>query len=191
VPVGAVLTKRWIFDKLFNRMDRSVVHGSTFGKNDLAMAAGIATLSVIESEKLVEKAATQGARLLAAFNEMMPRYEFMRDVRGKGLMIGVEFGSPRSLKLKASWNLIEAANKGLFCQLITIPLFKDHKILTQVAGHASHTVKLLPPLIVTDEDCVRIARSFEDVIAASHKMPGAAWSLGKNLMEHAMKARAS
>jgi ornithine--oxo-acid transaminase len=60
-----------------------------------------------------------------------------------------------------------------------------------VAGHASHTVKLLPPLIVTDEDCDRIVRSFEDVIAASHKMPGAAWSLGKNLMEHAMKARAS
>ncbi len=191
VPVGAVLTKRWIFDKLFNRMDRAVVHGSTFGKNDLAMAAGLATLSVIESEKLVERAAAQGARLLAAFNAMMPRYEFMRDVRGKGLMIGVEFGPPRSLKLKASWNLIEAANKGLFCQLITIPLFKDHKVLTQVAGHASHTVKLLPPLIVTDEDCDRIARSFEDVIAASHKMPGAAWSLGKNLMEHAMKARAS
>jgi ornithine--oxo-acid transaminase len=191
VPVGAVLTKRWIFDKLFNRMDRAVVHGSTFGKNDLAMAAGIATLDVIESEHLIANAAERGAQLLAAFNDMLPRYEFLREVRGKGLMLGVEFGPPRSLKLKASWNLIEAANKGLFCQLITIPLFKEHKILTQVAGPASHTVKLLPPLTVTDEDCARILRAFEDVIAASHKMPGAAWSLGKNLMEHAMKARAS
>ena len=68
-------------------------------------------------------------------------------------MIGIEFGAPRSLKLKASWNMLETANKGLFCQLITIPLFKEHKILTQVAGHASHTIKLLPPLIITEEDC--------------------------------------
>ena len=49
--------------------------------------------------------------------------------------------------------MLEAANKGLFCQLITIPLFKDHKILTQVAGHGSHTIKLLPPYVITDEDC--------------------------------------
>ena len=48
VPVGAVLTRKWIFDKVFDRMDRAVVHGSTFAKNDLAMAAGIATLEVIE-----------------------------------------------------------------------------------------------------------------------------------------------
>src|SRR5712691_3468046 len=49
VPVGAVLTKKHIFEKVFNRMDRAVVHGSTFAKNDLAMAAGIATLDVLAS----------------------------------------------------------------------------------------------------------------------------------------------
>ena len=68
----------------------------------------------------------------------------IKQVRGKGLMIGVEFGRPRSLKLQAAWRLLEAVNQGLFCQLITLPLFKDHKILVQVAGHASHTVKLFP-----------------------------------------------
>ena len=84
---------------------------------------------------------------------MVPGYELMKEVRGKGLMIGVEFGPPKSLRLKASWNVLETANKGLFCQLITVPLFKDHKILTQVSGHGSHTIKLLPPLTITDEDC--------------------------------------
>ena len=44
-------------------------------------------------------------------------------------------------------------NSGLFCQLITIPLFKEHKILSQVAGHGIHTIKLLPPLIISDADC--------------------------------------
>ena len=52
VPVGAVVGKKWIFDRLFDRMDRAVVHGSTFGKNNLAMAAGLATLAVLEDEKL-------------------------------------------------------------------------------------------------------------------------------------------
>jgi ornithine--oxo-acid transaminase len=190
VPVGAVLTRKPIFDKIFDRMDRAVVHGSTFAKNDLAMAAGIATLEVLESEKLIENAAARGERLMAALNAMIPRYELLKNVRGKGLMIGIEFGPPKSLALKASWNLLETASKGLFCQLITIPLFKDHKILTQVAGHASHTIKLLPPLVINDEDCAWIESSFDSVIEASHRVPGAVWSLGKTLMDNAVRKSA-
>lgn len=191
VPVGAVLTRKWIFDKVFSRMDRAVVHGSTFAKNDLAMAAGIVTLDIMESERLVENAARMGERLLNAFKQMPQRYELVKDVRGKGLMIGIEFGPPRSLKLKASWNALEMANRGLFCQLIVIPLFKDHKILSQVAGHDIHTIKLLPPLIITDSDCDWIERSFDAVIADAHRVPGAVWSLGKTLVDNAIRARAA
>src|SRR6266581_4711139 len=144
VPIGALLTRKSIFDKIFNQMDRAVVHGSTFAKNDLAMAAGIATLDVLERERLIENAARMGERLIRELTAIIPHYEMMRDVRGKGMMIGIEFGAPDSFALKASWSVLETANKGLFCQLITIPLFKEHKILCQVAGHASHTIKLLP-----------------------------------------------
>jgi ornithine--oxo-acid transaminase len=189
VPVGALLTKKWIFEKMFDRMDRAVVHGSTFAKNDMAMAAGIVTLDVLKSEGLIENAERMGARLIAAFAQMAERYELFKEVRGKGLMIGLEFGAPQSLKLKASWGVLETASKGLFCQLITIPLFKEHKVLTQVAGHASHTIKLLPPLVITDGDCDRIEGAFDAVIADSHRVPGAVWSLGKTLIEHAVKAR--
>jgi ornithine--oxo-acid transaminase len=190
VPVGAVLTRRKIFEKVFNRMDRAVVHGSTFAKNDLAMAAGLAALRVIENEGLIHNAAAMGDRILASFNEMRGRYELVKDVRGKGLMIGIEFGSPKSLKLKAAWNLLETVNAGLFCQLITIPLFKDHKVLSQVAGHANHTIKLLPPLVIDPRDCDWIVSAFDSVIADSHRVPGAVWSLGKTLADHALKARA-
>ncbi|MCI0600354.1 MAG: aminotransferase class III-fold pyridoxal phosphate-dependent enzyme, partial [Beijerinckiaceae bacterium] len=191
VPIGAVLTRKAIFDKTFSRMDRAVVHGSTFGKNDLAMAAGLAALEVIETEDLVQKSATIGARLLSAFEAMADRYELLRTVRGKGLMIGIEFGSPKSLKLKAAWTLLETVSPGLFCQLITIPLFKDHKILCQVAGHASHTVKLLPSLVISESDCDWIERAFDAVIADAHRVPGAVWSLGKALADHAMKTYAA
>lgn len=190
VPVGAVLTRKSIFDKIFNRMDRAVVHGSTFAKNDLAMAAGIATLEVMEAEKLIENAALRGEQLISALSAMIPRYEMFKEVRGKGLMIGVEFGPPKSLRLKAAWSLLESANKGLFCQLITVPLFKDHKILTQVAGHGSHTIKLLPSLTVTDDDCKWIESAFDTTIAASHQVPGAIWSLGKTLVDNAVRKSA-
>jgi ornithine--oxo-acid transaminase len=189
VPIGALLTRKDIFDRLFNRMDRAVVHGSTFAKNDLAMAAGIATLAVLDSESMVENAARTGERLLGAFRAMVGRHEMLREARGLGLMIGVEFGAPSSLKLRASWSMIEAANKGLFCQLITIPLFKEHKILTQVAGHGSHTIKLLPSYVITGDDCTWIETAFDQVIGESHRVPGAIWSLGKTLIENAMAAK--
>jgi len=176
VPVGALLTRKAIFDKIFNRMDRAVVHGSTFAKNDLAMAAGLATLEVIENERLIEHAARLGTRLLNALGRLARRHELIKSVRGKGLLIGVEFGAPRSLKLKASWNALEAVNAGLFCQLITIPLFKQHRILIQVAGHGIHTIKLLPPLVITDSDCDWIERAFAAVVADAHRVPGAVWS---------------
>jgi len=191
VPVGAVLTRKWIFDKVFDRMDRAVVHGSTFAKNDLAMAAGLATLDILQSERLIENAERTGARLLAAFQGMADRHELVKSARGKGLMIGIEFGPPRSLRLKASWNALETVSSGLFCQLIIIPLFKNHRILSQVAGHGIHTVKLLPSLVISDADCDWIERAFEAVIADAHRVPGAVWSLGKTLLGHTMKARAA
>jgi ornithine--oxo-acid transaminase len=191
VPVGCVMTRKWIFDKLFDRMDRAVVHGSTFSKNDMAMAAGIATLEVMQADNLIDNAARMGERIVSGLSQLIPKYELLKEVRGRGLIIGIEFGPPQSFALKASWNLLEAANKGLFCQLITIPLFKDHKILSQVAGHGLHVVKLLPPLLITEADCDRIIGSFDQVIAAAHRVPGAVWSLGKTLAGHAMKAGAA
>ena len=190
IPVGALLTRKWIFDRIFDRMDRAVVHGSTFAKNDLAMAAGLATLEVMETDRLTENAARLGSRLLGAFEAMSKRHELVKAVRGKGLMIGIEFGAPRSLALRASWSLLESASSGLFCQLIVIPLLRDHRILTQVAGHASHTIKLLPPLIINESDCDWIEQSFESVIADAHRVPGAVWNLGKTLIDNAVRSHA-
>jgi ornithine--oxo-acid transaminase len=188
VPVGAVLTRKYIFDAVFDRMDKAIAHGSTFGANDLAMAAGIATLEVLDSERLIERAARTGGRLLNGLAAMTSRYEFLGEVRGKGLMIGIEFRAPQSLKLKVSWSALETSRKGLFCQLITIPLFKEHKIVTQVSSHTSHTIKLLPPLVISDDDCDWILSAFDSVISDSHRVPGAVWSLGKALVGHAVRA---
>ncbi len=190
VPVGAVASRRWIFDKVFNRMDRAVVHGSTFAKNNLAMAAGLATLQVLEEENLVARAATLGERLMEELRQFVPEYEFFKEVRGKGMMIGLQFGPPMSLSLKTAWTLLEKANAGLFCQMLTIPLFTRHRILSQVAGHGLPVIKFLPPLIITDEDKRWIVTAFQEVLADCHKVPGSVWDLGRTLAAHAIKAKA-
>ncbi|WP_367026167.1 aspartate aminotransferase family protein [Methylococcus sp. ANG] len=190
IPVGAVAMKKQVMEAVFNRMDRAVVHGSTFSKNNMAMAAGIATLDAIEEEGLVENAARIGEQITAGIRAMADRYELLHAVRGKGMMIAVEFGAPKSFSLKAAWSLLETANKGLFSQMITIPLFKNHRILSQVAGHGMNVVKFLPPLVIGQKDADWILQAMDAVIADCHKVPGAIWDLGKNLTSHALKAKA-
>ena len=188
-PVGAIVMRRPIFDKMYDRMDRAVVHGSTFAKNDMAMTAGLATLAVFDDEKLVERAADLGERLIADLRRRLSGFEFVKEVRGKGLMIAVEFGPPKSLKLRAAYAMLDKANKGLFCQLILIPLFKRHHILAQVAGHGMPVIKLLPPLVLSDADAEWIETAFADVVGESHAL-GAVWDLGRTLAGHALKSRA-
>ncbi len=187
VPVGAVAMTEKVMDSVFNRMDRAVVHGSTFSKNNMAMAAGLATINVIDEEKLVENSAAIGNEIISSINASAEKYEFLKEARGKGMMIAVEFQSPKSLSLKAAWAMLEAANKGLFCQMVTIPLFKEHHILTQVAGHGMNVIKLLPPLNLNSSDKDWIINSFDQTIADTHQVPGSIWDLGKNLAGHALK----
>jgi ornithine--oxo-acid transaminase len=187
VPVGAVLCRDEIFARVFHHIDRAVVHGSTFAKNPLAMVSALATLHVIEEEGLVERAARMGERFLARTRPLLERYELLRDVRGLGLMLAFEFGSPRSLKLKVGYKLIEAARQGLFGQLVTVPLFQRHRILTQVAGPHINAVKILPPLVVGEEEVDRFAEAFEDVVADCHRYPGTLWDFGRTLARQAIR----
>ena len=190
IPVGGVAMTSRIMEAVFNRMDRAVVHGSTFSKNNMAMAAGLAALRVIDEERLVENAARQGAALIEGFEALAAKYELVKSVRGRGLMLALEFGSPKSLSLKAAWSMLETANKGLFSQMITIPLFKNHQILSQVAGHGMNVVKFLPPLVINERDRTWILEALDAVIGDCHKVPGAIWDLGKTLTGHALKAKA-
>jgi ornithine--oxo-acid transaminase len=190
VPVGAVACRTWIFDKVFNRMDRAVVHGSTFSKNNLAMAAGLATLEVLETENLIDQAANLGHQLVTDLQPLVEQYECLKAVRGLGMMMALEFAEPRSLSLKMSWKMLEAANRGLFSQMITVPLFQRHRILSQVAGHGMNVVKFLPPLVLNQADCHWVVEAVNDVIADAHRVPGAVWDFGKTLATQAMRMKA-
>ena len=185
IPVGAILYSNAVYKGVFSRLDRCVVHSSTFAQNSLAMAAGLASIHVIQEEKLVERSAVQGQKLLDGLRSIPS--EFIKEIRGKGLMIGIEFGSPKSLLLKPAWALLHAAENGLFAQAVVMQLFKDHQILTQVSGHHQEIVKLLPPFIIRDDQINLIVQALTKVLQECAKFPGPVWSVGKQLASAAAK----
>ncbi len=189
VPCGVILTRREIYDKTFSRMDRCVVHSTTFGRNNLAMAAGLAALQVMDDERLVENSERMGQSLMEGLRALAARHEFIREVRGKGLMIAIEFGEPRSLGLKLAWKGIQAAEKGLFGQMVVINLLKKHRILTQVAGHHMDIIKITPALTIGPKEVERIVRAFDETLSECYKLTGAMWDLGKNLVMASLAAR--
>jgi ornithine--oxo-acid transaminase len=176
VPVGATITRPAIMDAVFNSMERCVVHSNTFGQNDLAMAAALATLAVIEEEHLVENAAAMGEYVMGRLKPIAASSPFVSDVCGKGLMFGLDFARPTSSgKLKLAWDMLHRMNFGLFGQMIIIPLLQKHRILTQVAGYHTEVIKFLPPLTITQDDLDWFLKAIEEVLADLQRFPGATW----------------
>ena len=165
VPIGALRASRRIFDSTFDSMERSVVHGSTFGGGDLAAAAGLATLAAIEREGLVARAARLGDLLLELTVPLVQEFEIVREVRGRGLMWAIELGPPSGGAARRLWEAIERRQPGLFAQMVTVPLFRDHRILTQVAGHHMNVVKALPPLVIEEDELRRFAAALRQVLS--------------------------
>jgi ornithine--oxo-acid transaminase len=190
VPVAAVLCKKWIHEKVFSSMQRSVVHSSTFSQGSFAMAAGLAALDVMDRYNVVANARDLGNRIGEGLRAMIPRFEFLKEVRWRGLMMGIEFGPPRSLGLKTAWALMHKLDQSLFPQAAIIPLLDKHHIITQVAGHHIDVVKLLPPLIISGEDAEWFLSAFEDVLVQMHKFPGPAWEVIADIGRMALTARA-
>src|SRR5579871_1762069 len=188
VPIGGVLVSAAVRDRVFDGMERGVRHGSTFGGNDLAAAAGLATLRVIEREGLVARAAQLGELLLSLTRPLIDRYEIVRDVRGMGLMWAIELGPPAAGRRRAVWSAIEAAQEGLAAQLLVVPLFARHQVFCQVAGHRMNVVKALPALVTEESEIRRFAAALEDVVADADRMSGAVTRLGWDLAKGSARA---
>ncbi len=186
VPVGATMARGWIFEKVYSSMDRVLVHDSTYGSNAAAMAAGLATLAVIEDEQLVGNAEQTGTTMRHAIEEIAGGCEMLADVRGRGLMIGMEFGKPDSLKLRASWNMLQKARRGLFAQMVVVALFQRHRILTQVSGDHMEVIKLLPTLTIGTDEVRMFSEALTDVMKDAHRGSGLMWDFGRSLVKQAV-----
>ncbi len=189
IPVGAVITHPKIMDCVFNTMERCVVHSNTFGQNDLAMAAALATLQIMEEECLVENAAELGAYAIEQLRNLGRECPFVSEVRGRGLMFGIDFKRPeQSLRLKAAWDTLHTLNFGVFSQMLIMPLLHRHRILTQVAGYHTEVIKFLPPLVITKEDVDYFLSAMQQVLEDVQKIPGNVWNTFTGLAKGALRA---
>jgi ornithine--oxo-acid transaminase len=102
---------------------------------------------------------------------LVERFDVVRDVRGLGLMWAIEFGEPESRR--RAYRMVERLQPGLFAQLVVVPLFSEHRILSQVAGHGIPVIKGLPPLTITDGDLEWVAESLAATIEKAQKLPRA------------------
>jgi ornithine--oxo-acid transaminase len=189
VPVGAVIAKPNIMDSVFDSMEHCVVHSNTFGQNDLAMAAALATLHVMEEEHLVENAAMLGESTISRLREIAKVSPFVSAVRGKGMMFGIDFKRPEnSLRLKAAWDALHKLNFGVFSQLIVVPLLQEHRILTQVAGYHTEVIKFLPSLTVTGHDMHWFLTAMGSVLQGLEQIQGTAWNTMAGMAKGALRA---
>jgi len=189
VPAGAVVARRSIYQKVFSRLDRCIVHSTTFGRNNLACACGLAALAILEDEGLPENAAKMGAELERQLLALQQKHEIIKEVRVKGLMCAIEFAEPKSLGMKLGWKAIHAMDPSLFPQLIVTPLLSKHRILSQVAANKVDAIKILPPLMVGQKEIDRFVTALDDVLSDLRKFPGPIWEMGTNFVK-AMKAGA-
>src|SRR5664280_878815 len=169
VPVGALIMSKAVHEAVFDGMENALSHGSTFAPNELAMAAGLATLHEIDTQKLVERSERLGEMLLELGERLATRHEVVKEVRGRGLMWAIEFAEPPSGS--RTYRAIERIQPGLFAQFVIGPLFSEHRILSQVAGHSMAVIKVLPPLVVSDEDISWLEDALDDSIAKAQRLP--------------------
>lgn len=187
VPSAAVLMTDAIHASVYHSLRRAFIHTSTFSENALAMRAGLATLQVLDDEKLAERAEAVGIDLRRRLAEALSEFEMVKEVRGEGLLCAIAFQPPRSLGMRASFEAFKAIHPGLFGQMVVMRMFNEKNILTQICGNNFMVLKVAPPLIVSEQQIDYFVEAARDVVRSMHSS-GTFWSDAIQLGRRALSA---
>jgi ornithine--oxo-acid transaminase len=185
VPCAAVLMSDAVCDSVYSSLPRAFVHTSTFSENGLAMRAALATLEVLENEELGRRSVEAGNYLRARLTEALRDFEMVKEVRGLGLLMGIEFQAPRQLRLRIPYQAFGAVHPAMFGQIVVMRLFRDSGFLTQICGNNFMVLKVAPPLVVTDAQLDAFVVTIRDLVELAHS-PGAFWSEALGLARRAL-----
>jgi ornithine--oxo-acid transaminase len=182
VPVAAVMISEDIYSKVYAKFTSGPFYFSTFAENNLAMAAGIATMEALEEMDAPAEAKRKGDMLVAGIEAIAEKYDVIDRIEGKGLMLTVYFKESESPRLMMEQKLLAAADKAAFGAAIHVDLLSKYKILTQIPGPGLNAMKILPPVIVSDEDIEYFLTALENVIAEYYTGTGPAVRLGRQVV---------
>jgi ornithine--oxo-acid transaminase len=185
IPVSAVLMTDGVYRSVFSSLKRSIVHTSTFGENGMAMRAGLATLDVLERESLGDRAAEMGQRLRSRLRSELSSFEMVKEIRGLGMLSGIEFGEPSKLSLKIAFEAFQRIHPAMFGQIVVMRMFRDKNILTQICGNNFMVLKVAPPLVVTAEQLDEFVVAIRETVELIHSS-SAFWAEALNLARRAI-----
>jgi ornithine--oxo-acid transaminase len=186
MPVSAVLMTDKVYDGVYSSLRRAIVHTSTFSENSLSMRAGIATLDVLEKEKLGPRALHLGEEFRAKLRSALAPYEMVKEVRGMGLLSGIEFTAPKKLSLRAPFEAFRRIHPAMFGQIVVMRMFREKNILTQICGNNFLVLKAAPPLMVEEKHLDEFVAAIRDVVAQAHSS-ARFWSEALGLARRAVR----
>ena len=187
VPCSAVLMSDPVCNSVYSSLKRALIHTSTFGENSLAMRAGLATLDVLEDERLGQRAKTAGENLRRALTERISKFDMIGDIRGLGLLNAIEFKAPRAFKFRVAFETFAKIHPAIFGQILVMHMFRDHGILCQICGNNLMALKISPPLMVDDAQLDRFVSSLAQVLDLMHTS-GKFWSEALGIAQRVVKS---
>jgi ornithine--oxo-acid transaminase len=164
MPVSAVLMTDKVYRSVYSSLKRAIVHTSTFSENSLSMRAGLATLAVLETEELGPRAARLGRHFRDRLQQELAPLEIVKEVRGLGLLSGIEFQPPKKLALRTLYQAFHAIHPAMFGQVIVMRMFREKNILTQICGNNFMVLKAAPPLTVDEQQLETFVAALRDVV---------------------------
>jgi ornithine--oxo-acid transaminase len=171
MPVSAVLMTNRVYRAVFSSLKRAIVHTSTFSENSLSMRAGLAALDVLEQEKLGPRALQLGESFRAKLRSELSGFDMVKEVRGMGLLSGIEFVPPKKLAFRTLYEAFRAIHPAMFGQIVVMRMFREKGMLTQICGNNFMVLKAAPPLMVTSEQLDEFVKAIREVVEMAQTSP--------------------
>lgn len=171
IPSAALLATDEVYDSVYGSLKRALIHTSTYSENGLAMRAGLATLNVLERDGLRDRSVVMGEYLRNRLRERLAGYEMVNEIRGAGLLNGIEFVAPRKLTLRVAFEAFMKIHPAMFGQVLVMQLFR-RGFLTQVCGNNFMVLKVAPPLVVTEPEADEFVKAAGEVVESMHSSAG-------------------
>lgn len=188
VPVSAVLLSEEVYEGVYSKFKSGPIYFSTFAENNLAMAAGIATIDVLKELDAPARARELGDQLRNGLIELASRYDCIERISGKGLMLAVYFRGSDHLTLRVQQELIGAADSGAFATAVNCEMFVKQRIIVQIPGPEINAIKILPPVTISDEDVRYFLAALDDTLSGYYKTGGPIVTLAGGLVKDTVRS---
>jgi putrescine aminotransferase len=163
-PISVAITSRALFNKAYGKTDRFDLHSSTYQGNAFSCAAAYKTLEIITEENLLIASKERGSQLLQGLQKRLQGHPLIRDIRGRGLLVGIELGATgRNLLDKLAPDLVDDVSEIMFGQWLAVKLL-EAGILCQPASSRWNVLRLEPPLTISAEEIAHVINTVGEVL---------------------------